>query len=801
LPPQGHFRRLVSRILTTAAAAIVATIALPPAWAQGMPAVTQEAAAKVAAARESGVWKVAKGEQLHRISRHFAADGREARQIAKEIAVLNPHALIFGDPARLVVGAKLKLPERLRLARADSPPSLPAVPASEAPVVSRAAVTPPAKESSGGLPMAAGKAAELPSRSDAPAAARSVAAAAVPAYVDRLIDPSVKDEPESASGAAARDESPGLRSWAVEARADRREINSSDRTSAQAIGFRYAQETMRYGDLTLVGQTSRFDPGTTDFPGRRSQADATLFHDNFALTSDYSLASALGVVRPTLPAWLSTSYRVTLAPPLIQGAGTTLTGAGGDFRLALGQLGRYEGYGIQQFARTSGRVATASAAQRLAPDWLVGAAAVALRGSAATPDHNAFSLAVEHSMAAQGSKVIVQAAASDNGERAAWLDAYVRDGRLNQRFGAFHVDPEFRFGESAPARDTQGLYWRGDYRIAGDYFGGGVEYVQDNLRRDPTRGGNDSLGAFANMTLRLDRSTQMGAGLSYRNEQPRVTGAFERNVSQANASLSHNWALGQSRFDWTSTHSRYVQASGERTQAFNWNQEWPRLGPLTVTTLVGSSDEHLAERRVRRKTASIAARGDLASGLRLDSSFTFVDVDDSAGGDRNYNTSIGLDWNPAPDWLLQLTWYRNRIQPSADNPLAPFLKENVVMLTTRYEGSAGSPYPKTADAAARSGTGSIVGNVFFDENRDGVRQATERGAPNVIVILDERQSTNTNAEGRFVFPLVSAGRHRVRIVVERLPLPWGLDDESPRELTVEIRADARLDIGLTRIGP
>jgi hypothetical protein len=492
---------------------------------------------------------------------------------------------------------------------------------------------------------------------------------------------------------------------------------------------------------------------------------------------------------------------VTLAPPLIQGAATTVTGAGGDFRLALGQLGRYEGFGIQQFERTSGRVASASAAQRVAADWLVGAAAVALRGSTVTPDHNAVSLAVEHSLATQGSKVIVQAAGSDNGEKAAWFDAYQRNGRLNQRFGAFRVDPDFRFGESAPARDTRGLYWRGDYRIAGDYFGGGVEYAQDNLRRDPTRGGNNSLGAYANVTLRLDRSTQVSAGVSYRDEQPRVADAFERNVGQANASLTHNWALGQSRLDWNATNTRSAGVQGERTQAFNWNQEWPRFGPLTATTLLGSSDEHLADRRVRRKTASIAARGDITSGMRLESSFTFVDVNDSAGGDRNYNTSVGLDWNPAPDWLLQLTWYRNRIQPSADNPLAPFLKENAVMLTTRYEGSAGSPYGRTADAAGRSGTGSIVGTVFFDENRDGARQPTERGAPNVIVILDERQSTNTNAEGRFVFPLVAAGRHRLRIVIERLPLPWGLDDESPRELVVEIRTDARIDIGLTRIGP
>jgi hypothetical protein len=34
-----------------------------------------------------------------------------------------------------------------------------------------------------------------------------------------------------------------------------------------------------------------------------------------------------------------------------------------------------------------------------------------------------------------------------------------------------------------------------------------------------------------------------------------------------------------------------------------------------------------------------------------------------------------------------------------------------------------------------------------------------------------------------------------------VPLPWGLDDDTPREVTVDIRTDARLDIGLQRVSP
>ena len=756
---------------------------------------------KIESARASGTWLVEEGEQLYRICRFLASDAREARQIAREVEALNPNALIRNDPSRLVVGARLRLPERLVIAQKRPPQATPLPSANDAkpPMEKEAATATRDAPAEAGLPSAG---TFLPkSKDESPATPAASVGAAPPAYVDRLIDPAAAEQPQDATEGTPRDESPGLRTWAVEARAEHREASSSERTESQALGFRYGYQTLQYGDLTLVGQTSRFDPGATDIPVRHSRTDATLFHDNFALTADYSASSALGVVRPTLPAWLSTSYRVSIAPSLVQGAATTVTGAGGDFRVALGQLGRYGGFGIQQFERTSGRLFSASLAQLIAADWLLGAAAIAIRDSREMPDHNAVSLALEHPLAGPGSKVLVQVAGSDKGDGAGWVDAYLRDGRLNQRFGAFQVGPEFRFGESAAARDSRGAYWRGDYRIAGNFYGGGVEVVQDNLRRDPSRGGNDNVGAFANVTLRLDRSTQVGAGVSLRNEHPRVAGAFERNVGQANLSLSRSWAIGQSRIDWNTTTSRPVGTAAERSQALNWNQDWPALGPLAVSTLLGSSVENLTDRRVRRKTASIAVRGEVGYGVRVDSTFTFVDVDDTGGSERNYNTSAGLDWSPASDWLLRLTWYRNRIQPSADNPLSPFLKDNVVMLTARYEGSAGSPYPRAGGTAGRSGTGTIAGSVFFDENRDGARQATERGAANVIVILDERQSANTDAEGRFAFPLVPAGRHRVRIVIERLPLPWGLEDETPREVSVDVRTESRVDIGLTRIGP
>jgi hypothetical protein len=620
-------------------------------------------------------------------------------------------------------------------------------------------------------------------------------------YVDRLIEGAGRDAEESdAAALRPRDDAPGLRSWSIETRGEHRETNDAGHSNAAAVAFRYARETEQYGDLTLIGQASRFDPAATDPTGRQSKADFTLFHDQFAIDADFMASSALGVIRPVLPAWLSTSYRVTLAPSLLNGATTTVSGPGSDFRLAIGELGRYSGFGIQQFERTSGHLASASASRRMGGDWLAGASAVAVRGNATIPDHGAVSLAVQRDLGPMGANVKAQLSASDNGGKAAWIDANLKEGRLNQRFGAFVVDPDFLFGESATARDSRGAYWRGDYRIGGNFFGAGAEISQENLRRDPSRGGSDNASVFGNMTLKLDRTTQLGGGLSYRNERPRVESGIERDVLQANAAVTHSGFLGQARVDWNATVSRRPGAPGDRASTVNWIQDWPRIGPLAGSTLLGYSSEDQSDRRVRRKTASLSLRGDFARGLRWDTTFTFVDSADSQGGDRNYNATVGIEWLPIPEWTVHLSWYRNRIQPGPDNPLAPFVSDNSVLLGIRYDASAGTPYPRTAETG-RGGTGTVSGSVFFDENNDGVRQANERGAPNVIVILDERRSANTDPEGRYTFAMVPAGRHRIRIIVERLPLPWGLEDETPREVSVEVRGESRLDIGLGRIRP
>ena len=80
-----------------------------------------------------------------------------------------------------------------------------------------------------------------------------------------------------------------------------------------------------------------------------------------------------------------------------------------------------------------------------------------------------------------------------------------------------------------------------------------------------------------------------------------------------------------------------------------------------------------------------------------------------------------------------------------------------------------------------------------------MRQAGERAASGIFVYLDSRYERVTDNEGRYSFTAVQAGEHAVSIAVEDLPLPWVLEDDTPRPVTVTVRGVAEVDFSLTRI--
>lgn len=68
---------------------------------------------------------------------------------------------------------------------------------------------------------------------------------------------------------------------------------------------------------------------------------------------------------------------------------------------------------------------------------------------------------------------------------------------------------------------------------------------------------------------------------------------------------------------------------------------------------------------------------------------------------------------------------------------------------------------------ARSG---IRGIVFNDVNGNGFLDGEDKGLPKVVVKLDGKRESVTDAEGRYYFENVGAGEHEIALVLDSLPL-------------------------------
>jgi hypothetical protein len=171
------------------------------------------------------------------------------------------------------------------------------------------------------------------------------------------------------------------------------------------------------------------------------------------------------------------------------------------------------------------------------------------------------------------------------------------------------------------------------------------------------------------------------------------------------------------------------------------------------------------------------------------------------------SANLGADWQISRDWSFGASLYANRgvITDSIaiDSPLVvPEIirarpTDRGIFFTLRYGIRAGSPSMPLGGAAG-SGSGRIEGSVFLDANGNGVREGNENGAANVLVLLDGKFSTRTNAFGAFEFASVVAGPHSIVVLQDDLPLPWSLDADRKIDARVSTRDTTRIDIGAKR---
>jgi hypothetical protein len=612
---------------------------------------------------------------------------------------------------------------------------------------------------------------------------------ATDAYEDRLIDGGTLSQLRQEGEDTVYDPDGIPRYWRVEA------VTSSisqGGTKTHENGFRLAGrvDTPDYGALTLEG-TVRLQPGSTIF---------TLTQRALPFDRGWLANNSVGNVYTPAIDLSRSQYRFYVPTTPVRGA-TTEWLHSGDLQLqaSVGEPGVFDGLRLSGFESLHGSVTTAGAQWNDGSHWNAGvqfadARNVNLSQGVADPVQTISARSFFAAGAWQDGGTRIQAnllgSDVDRGQHGVgiWLDGETRQDRYRHNYGAFRLDPDMFWGYQQVASDLQGAYYRLSYQDQRWQWDGGADLVDSVSGKGPN-------GAYVtgNVRYQIDRATAIGTGATVRHSGNSGWSSF--------AFAERQTKFGSSRLQLDTAY----EAGPQRSTRLTFDQTWPVPEGTRVSTSLVVGRESVNGDNLNTTSVAIYGGGDLTSNLSIDGNVRVTNARDRVNA-TGKNADVNLNWRINSRWSVVASFYDNRDPiplPLTIDPLIPLtptaviVQSRAVFLTLRYEDHAGtlsSPLGGKAGGAA----GAIAGVLFLDQNDTGRRSANDLGAANVTILLDRLYSTRTDAQGRFEFALVAAGRHVLTVVPDNLPLPWFVGNDGKVEIVVRTRETLNIDIAAAK---
>ncbi|MES2944112.1 MAG: SdrD B-like domain-containing protein, partial [Pseudomonadota bacterium] len=362
-----------------------------------------------------------------------------------------------------------------------------------------------------------------------------------------------------------------------------------------------------------------------------------------------------------------------------------------------------------------------------------------------------------------------------------WADAVWRTERWRHAAGAYRFEPFLRWGTSALASDLQGVYWQADTSTR-QWQAGFASEFSESVQDTGTGAPSQSVFFSSNARYRVDSRNALGATLNI------------KALAGSGQSLSMNW---DRTGDWGQTQWRgdFANTVDGHTNRFSADHSWPIAAPTTLST-------SLAWERTSGGTSP--GKGLIWGVLGSWSPVPQWLVDGSIRGARrsdgssSLNANVGLILQAQGGWSLSLRYTESRgkepLQPLVVSALTTALLPIVqntpanrsIQLILSYSARAGMASAPLGGVPG-TGAGGLSGTVFFDADANGRREASEGGVPNITVILDRRYVTRTDTQGKYSFPFVAAGEHRIDISSDNVPLPWSPVFRDPVKIEVLVR--------------
>jgi len=623
----------------------------------------------------------------------------------------------------------------------------------------------------------------------------------VAVYIDQLIDPSDTEAGTLYPDFEDTEEPEGFRSYSTEYRHYQQDIDKAGKSYEDGLIFHARRETRDYGEFELLATLRNDRPSDESPDDDTTGGRLTLRQYGFALNENWLLDNSAGVLRSDADPVLSSSYRFNLPSTLVSGAKNWSRSDSTQLRFSAGKIGTLGTGRIEDFDTTSGTLASMGVSHALDDRWLLSGQMIALNNADEVPDNESGAVALQFQTDDRRHRYVGHTLLDSKGGNGIWLDGDDQLGRWRHRYGIFWLEPELLWSDASLTDDQQGIYTRSELRSPRYNLTVGTDFNENNIKDINELPRSRFSNVFLTGNRRFLRTTSLGGTASYLDVDARnaVAGDDSR-VIRLSAYVQQRFRPGDTRLEITGAEIKKNDEKGN-VYGITWDQNWNVSRWVTLSTTLSHEQSSGLSDEEQRDSASLLFTHDITPELKWNGSASYARrKTDNLPDQDSYNVILGGAWNFLPDWeaRLDLTWTRAEESTGILDELFD-ADEKTLLLRIKHSIRTGRPFMTAGNRTGSSGYGEVSGEVFYDDNRDGVRQAGERAASGVFVYLDSRYERVTDNEGRYTFDAVPAGEHTVSVAVEDLPLPWGHDDESPRKVLVSVRETSVANVALTRI--
>ena len=566
-------------------------------------------------------------------------------------------------------------------------------------------------------------------------------------------------------------------------------------------------ETAAYGAWSF--DASARTGGSNVGPSEQGQGGViTLRQRGMPFDGNWQADNAIGDLNSPDIAMARIQPRFYLPTAPMQGLVTEWRGPSGLEIVAGGGVpGLYDGIEVPNFRTLNGSTATAGAEWSPARQWTVGGQLIEAH------DVNlSIGPVIDGASLMSSTTGLLTAAWADRNERVqfnlldgdvsgkanaigAWVDASMARGRFLQNAGLFRIDPDMTWGNQLISNDAQGGYYRLNYQSRQWLADVGIDEV-----RSVSGLGTNTTFLTGDTRYQLSRDWGVGGVANVSHSDGGTSWSLEGFVDHSNAAGS-----GRAQAD-------FAESPRGRDTTLTLNETWST--PVGMRLSTSTSVERITGALINglqqdSTVLGIAAYGGghFAAGFGVEGNVRWATAVQGHAA-PGVSANVSLTWQLSQAWEILATYYDSRIGSwtplLVESPLTPpiamrvpAVQERGAFLTVRYRRASGSHFAPLGGAPG-AGSGEIAGVVFLDANNNGRSDAGELGAPNVTVVLDGRFSVQTDANGRFDFPVVATGHHVITVIPDNLPLPWTLVNEGRAAIEVTTRDRTETNIAAQR---